>query len=162
MDHFYVLEHRKKGFTIVEIMVVITIIVGVAVAALSALRPTAQIGKGRDAQRKADLQKLKIIFEDYYNDNQCYPPTSTVDLTCNSTALRPYLDKVPCDPGGHTTPYAYTTTCTSFIIYAKLEYDKDSDVVKYNCGNTPGAMCGPSGNRNYNYGVVAGNVSLER
>jgi general secretion pathway protein G len=86
----------------IELLIVIAIIASLAVIFL--LMARTQISRARDADRKADLNRIKIAFEDYYNDNGCYPPATILD-NCGGPELRPYLDKVPCDPDGN--PYLY-------------------------------------------------------
>ena len=51
-----------------------------------------QILKGNDAARKGDLSHIKTAFEEYYNDNACYPALTALS-TCGSPALSPYLSK---------------------------------------------------------------------
>ncbi len=84
-------------------MVVTTILIILGLALLVSINPLSQIIKGYDSRRRADLNKIKIAFEAYFSDHDCYPPSSVLSL-CNSGALQPYLDSVPCDP---TTKAAY-------------------------------------------------------
>lgn len=140
----------QRGVTIVEIMIVVAFLAVLGVILLVALKPQTQLAKSRDARRKADLNKLKNIFEDYYNDKKQYPPT----LPACGQPLSGYLDKIPCDPRD-SSPYGYTAGAQSFRLYAKLEYDKDLSIAQVGCQNNCGPGCA------YNWGVSSSNVGLE-
>lgn len=113
--------------------------------------------KARDAQRKKDLNRIKIAFEEYYNDKGCYPnsilKTKLVDkLNCGSSSVFvPYLTPWPCDPNGE--PYRINldhnnTLCPrTFNIGTFLENKKDKDLRYINNDH-----CKP------NYGVSSSNV----
>lgn len=92
-----------KGMTLSEVLV-ITAILGILIISVAFfIRPTFQIGKAKDAERKSDLNKLATALEDYSTDHGCYP---LVDSNWE-TALAPYLKQVPKDPQTNQS-YAYT------------------------------------------------------
>ncbi|HUD02706.1 MAG TPA: prepilin-type N-terminal cleavage/methylation domain-containing protein, partial [Candidatus Paceibacterota bacterium] len=62
---------RKKGFTLIELMVVIAII-GILASIIMVSLSSAQ-SKGRDAKRVADIRTIQLALEEYYNDNGNYP-----------------------------------------------------------------------------------------
>ena len=86
-----------------------------AVALFSSMR--GQRMKAEDARRISDIERLKIAFEDYYGDNNCYPPTTWFDAKddCGGNQLSPYLAKMPCDPEGN--PYKVTTDASGCSWY---------------------------------------------
>ncbi len=96
----------KKGFTLIEILVVVGII-GVLVALGTISYSKAQM-KARDAQRKSDLSTIRSALELYHFDNGSYPCVSgswcgSVWITDNSIAkfLSPeFINPVPSDPTG--------------------------------------------------------------
>lgn len=143
----------KSAFTLIEILIVVAIISIFSYAlylSLSSARPKAQ-----DAQVKSDLQKLKIAFEDYYNDNNCYPPATWFDSPddCGSAQLAPYLGSIPCDPRLNR-PYKLEYVggqCNAFKLYATLQNPQDPDSV---------ALRSPTGSTLGNYGVSSSNVSV--
>ena len=128
---------KKNGFTLTELLVVVTIIVVLGLAILVGINPMAQIFKGYDARRKADLSKIKIALEAYYSDHDCYP-TKDVFSQCGSDALKPYLDAIPCDPN---TKKPYTiylvpqaSTCPQqYAVYAQIYsfFDSSGDKINY-------------------------------
>jgi prepilin-type N-terminal cleavage/methylation domain-containing protein len=114
----------RRGFTLIELMITITVVVILALLILTQLNPMLQIFKGYDTVRKTDLAKLKLAFENYYEDKGCYPPEGILD-DCGSTDLAPYIDEIPCDPstGDPYELYFYPSSqsCNqNFVIYSSL------------------------------------------
>lgn len=69
---------NRKGFTLVELLVVISIIgvlAGLLLVNLSNVRE-----RGRDTQRKSDLNQLKTALRLYFNDYQTYPADDTAEI----------------------------------------------------------------------------------
>lgn len=141
-------KHQCSGFTMIELLVVVTIIAVLAMILYSSL--TRQVQRGQDAARKSDFAKLKIAFENYYNDKGCYPLVNVMSQ-CNSTsALAPYLVKVPCDPVTNK-PYAYfvDASCKWYALFTNLTDTTDPSI--------PLAGCSPNcsvGGSTYNYVVT--------
>lgn len=96
MKHLY-----QKGFTLLEILVVVAII-GILISISAAAYTSAQ-KKSRDARRQGDIRSIQNAFEQYYANNTKYPTSSScsVDTT--------YLPSgIPTDP---KTGIAYPITC---------------------------------------------------
>jgi len=82
----------KKGFTLIEILIVISII-GV-LTGISTVSYTKSQGKTRDTQRKNDLESIKSALNLYYQQNSKYPPACTShapDQGCYSTDSQPWI-----------------------------------------------------------------------
>ena len=147
-----ILKTKKiKGFTLVEILITISVLAILLTIGLAYVLP--QFRKGNDAKRKANLNRIQIALEEYERDFECYPST----LTCPSDAqLASYLDPVPCDP---TTddPYYYEVEAGScpgwYRLYADLENTADPIIKELGCD----AGCGPFG---ANYYVGSPNAPL--
>lgn len=152
----------KKGFTLVELLVVITII-GILANIGLATFTSAQI-KSRDAKRKAHLKQLADAFEAYYNDHAGYPAddgAGNLDgftwgtsqfSDANGTV---YMVELPQDPTlGLTYYYDAAGSGLSFQLYAHLENDNDPALLTF---TTP-PDCG---SQDCNYGVSSNNTKPE-
>ncbi len=71
----------KKGFTLIELMVVIAIIGILAVSLVPQL--TGAQARSRDAARVAGLSNVSAVLETYYSDEGAYP-MDTKNLSANS------------------------------------------------------------------------------
>jgi prepilin-type N-terminal cleavage/methylation domain-containing protein len=117
----------KKGMTLTELLIVVSIIAFLSILVTGFLRT--QVFKGNDAKRKTDLNRISIALEEYEKDNDCYPLPDLV--VCNpGIGLRSYLDKIPCDPINNSS-YLYEyedSTCPKWYrIYTNLENENDND-----------------------------------
>lgn len=102
----------KKGFTIIELLVVIVVIgilVGITLVSYSGIQQ-----RSRDSTRGSDITQLKIAIEKYHADNSQYPAICGDDAGCLMTSLAtpllPYLSAIPRDPQYVAMPgndYAY-------------------------------------------------------
>lgn len=114
---------NKRGFTLIEMMVVLTIIgilAGLTLTSFQGSRKTA-----RDGKRVSDLQQIRSALEMYRADNNGqYPPTAPcpgdswdrgfcatggVNINFLSALTTPtsYLSKVPFDPINNSTSQTY-------------------------------------------------------
>ncbi len=100
---------RSRGFTIVELLIVITVIgilAAIVIVAYNGIQTRA-----RDSRRQDDVQVITQALELYYTDNNQYPTaggsavmgaswSTTADASWQNlvTALKPYLGSVPADP----------------------------------------------------------------
>lgn len=67
---------KIRGFTMIELLIVIAVLGILAVAVLSAINPLEQINKGRDTQTRSDSEQLLTGF-DRYNASLGYYPWTT-------------------------------------------------------------------------------------
>lgn len=154
----------QSGLTMIEILIV-TAIIGILVIIAITTLPQ-QLNKARDGRRKSDLQKIKIAFENYYSDNDCYPDPDILD-NCGGTELSPYLATIPCDPQTETkylyAPEAGASCAHYYRVFSNLEVDIDPVVEELNCHTLSG--CGAYtyfgeelglDSLEYNYGVSEG------
>lgn len=129
----------KKGFTIIELLVVISIIAVLSMIGFASFREVQE--NGRDAKRRADLGTIQSALEQYNND-QHYYPVSIATGSAFSFGTRTYLNNIPTDPiNSAPSTYCYkalrsgssceavsatdcdnsAVVCTSYCLYARLE-----------------------------------------
>jgi len=123
------MKKNYRGFTLVELMVVVCIISFLIV--LGYLLTRSAMLKALDGKKKADIDKIQKAVEEYEKDNDCYPLPS--DIICEpGTGLQPYLSKIPCDPVTKASYYFEipASSCPSWYrIYSKLDYTQDKDII---------------------------------
>jgi general secretion pathway protein G len=79
-----------RGFTIIELMVVLALVVILASLAMVQYRRT--IVYSKEAVLRDDLAKLRDAIDQYYADKNQYPPT------LSALASEGYLREIPKDP----------------------------------------------------------------
>jgi type IV pilus assembly protein PilA len=132
LQHSY--KKQQKGFTIIELLVVI-VVIGILLALLLPNLFSAQ-ARARDTQRKNHLKTIKQELESYYNDKNHYPGATTyvADMTPEYIAALPADPKTAAAYVYAPTPAACTTAlrnCTDFNISATLENTNDASYPTY-------------------------------
>ncbi len=154
------MRKNKKGFTLVEILVAMAIVIILVTMMMGIFNAIGITNKGRDAQRKKDLSRIKIAFEEYFNDKGYFPNGALVtDLTnklrCNSNVFVPYLNSWPCDPSGE--PYKILVGMNKFRVITNLENKEDKDIPSGWYGRTDFILNGWDIS-DVNYGVSSTNI----
>lgn len=118
---------RKKGFTLIEILVVCAIIAILAGAVVAATGPSR--AKARDSRRLSDMTQIRTVLESYFAEqprtNASYPAQTTLEAFNSSVvdALTPeHIAAMPADPNS-VTPYLYKTVDNGkgYCLAAQLE-----------------------------------------
>ena len=147
---------KQTGFTVIEIMLVISII-GL-LSSIILLAVTSARVASHDAQRQSQVRQLATVLEEYYLDNNAYPTDPAAPgsgLTCDSRApcwqnvLAPqlvpkYISTLPVDPAngkgegfmctGDGTPnsgcgeYYYDSNGSKFILSTYLATNRPEKV----------------------------------
>lgn len=127
----------RKGFTLIEILVVLSLIgilVGLSLVAFQGSRASA-----RDGRRKADLEQIRSALEIYRSDNDTYP------LDLSPLVTDGYIPELPTDPASPTYSYDYdNATASTYDLCAYLETES---------GDTCAALSG-CGGPGCNYGLT--------
>ncbi len=122
------MKQLKKGFTLIEILVVIGIIAILAAVVIIAINPARQFAQARNSQRQSNIESILNALGQNLADNKgtvtCTGiTTSTTTIgtggTDLTTCLAPYLPSgVPMDPtGGTAAVTAYTISVDSLSRY---------------------------------------------
>src|SRR5262249_17289135 len=81
---------REDGFTLIELIVVMSLIVLLATIGLVAY--TSSVQRGREAVLREDLYRMRDAIDQYYSDKNKYP----ADL--NELVSGNYMRRIPVDP----------------------------------------------------------------
>ena len=129
---------QKRGFTLIEILVTISIIALLTMIGVTNFRVANQ--KARDGRRQGDLEQIRAALELYRTDEAEYPADITAGQTIESPTGTIYMNEVPTDPLGPQA-YYYSSDGDTYALCAALELDTSGV-----CG---GASCGTGVPCNY-------------
>jgi len=140
-------KNTKKGFSLVELLVVITIIAILSVVAYTAVG--GQTIKARDSKRKQDLNTIQSAMELFFVENGTYPAVLETG-TDPGQIPKKFLSEIPVDPSTEQV-YLYATNGTTYTLAATLETDGQIPNYKaYIVGNNDAGLivAGSGGVRN--------------
>ncbi|MBV8341518.1 MAG: type II secretion system major pseudopilin GspG [Gammaproteobacteria bacterium] len=110
-------RRRARGFTLIEIMVVV-IIIGL-LASVVVLNILPNVDKAKVNKTKQDIQSLELALSEFYLDNSKYPTTEQglaalvtqpTDPTIRHWKPGGYLQRVSKDPWGNDYQYVFPGT----------------------------------------------------
>lgn len=106
------MRNREKGFTFVELLVVITIIAVISAVAMVNFASTN--ANARDSKRKSDIEQVRAALEICRAESGAYPLTLGTSIVCGGQT---YLNNVPEDPKEGQAGYGYQYTYVSATQY---------------------------------------------
>lgn len=123
------MKKYSAGFTLIEVLVVATIIGILSTLGLGGLQAIAR--SGRDALRKTDLEQIRSALEIYKSENSAYPSSSS----CSPVGLTSsYINPYPSDPKSSSYQYCYLRLTTlTYQLCAHLENSTAGDT---SCGSS--------------------------
>ena len=141
------MKTNQKGFTLVELLVVITIIGILAVGGISVIGGARQ--RARDSVRITDMRALVTTLEQIEIDGvgggatcgaQGYPEDSSWANLGDKIMTNGYMDKVPEDPVNNaardlTYNFIASTNCEAFEVSTAFEHQANSGQMTDDLGN---------------------------
>ena len=164
---------NQKGFTIIEILIVMAIIGFLSTMTLVSFAGAR--AAARDTKRLSDIRTIQSTLEVYNNAMGVYPAVTTNTMAALQTELQKVLGStftLPNDPTFATTPYVYCNSTnagiTGYVLRADLEgnnsvlatapRDIDGSIACTTAGAGPIACddttAGPPATTPYNYCVT--------
>ena len=130
------MKNFRKGFTLLEILLVVGIIAILAGITIVAINPSKQLAQVRNTERKSDLKQLYNAMTQFYIDKSYYPASTTISATlaevCNtgsasatttavngdscdtlinlSELVPTYITAIPTDPTGTSSLLSFIPT----------------------------------------------------
>lgn len=144
-------EGDSNGFTLIEILVVATIIsllAGIGMVSYSSFTKSSL-----DARRKADLEQIRTALEMYRSNNTSSSYPLSLTMTCGSSGSivdggNIYLSKIPTDPKCNTYTYYYIATANDYTLAAHLEtVSTTCQTLPTQCGSNCTYCLGPYGQK---------------
>lgn len=145
----------RKGFTLIELIVVIAVLGVLAAVLLAIINPVEQLKRGRDAGRISEINQVGKAWQSWYTavgSSTGYPGTATGWEATNLIATK--------DLGAQTTTPANTVACTAtnidiaatnkmcysqigasapytdFVVWVNLESDTEKNKASCGAGTT--------------------------
>ena len=116
---------KQKGFTFIELLVVVTIsalLMGAAMVGYSSISR-----RSRDTRRRTDIETIRSALELYRSENGSYPLSVSEGGSIGIGGVV-YLDPVPGDPKDGS--YVYTRpTITTYTLTCTLESGDDCSYI---------------------------------
>jgi len=134
------ITNNPKGFTLIEILLVIVILAVMAAIVIIAINPLRQTANARNAQRRTDVYSIYSATNQYVIDNSQLPLAISTTPTeiCRTNAVScsgmvdlsvlndngTYLVSLPIDPQSTSTNgtgyYIYKNTANRPVVYASI------------------------------------------
>ena len=129
---------NNQGFSLIELLIVITILGILATAGLFILNPTRIMKKSRDTKRIANLVEIQGALEMYRADS---PGEYPIDAEFENELIPEYIKSMPIDPTTGDNYYYELDGGNDYILCACLELDQSVNDSVCESGLT-GASCG--------------------
>lgn len=123
--------NKKKGFTLVELLIVISLIAILSVAVLATINPIEQANKAKDSSTQNDAAEILNAYERYYANAQEYPWIRFNNTPALSAESAVFLDSTMtgfgicyADPATNDAEAAGTCNTTGTNVGVLIESDE--------------------------------------
>lgn len=106
------LKFSQSGFTMIELLVVISVIGILAVAVLSSINPIEQINKGRDTRTRSDAAQLINAVDRYFSIQETYPWNDSNGSDWTPTTSYDEYDEEFFSTGGSAAAWGWVQVLT--------------------------------------------------
>jgi prepilin-type N-terminal cleavage/methylation domain-containing protein len=107
----------EKGFTMIELLIVIAVLGILAVAVLSAINPIEQINRGKDTGSQSDAEQLLNAIDRYYATQMMWPWMSDPETSAEAVAWQ-------------QAPDLYDDAPTPVLVLTKLSEARTGEIKK--------------------------------
>lgn len=140
-------QRTEAGFTLIEILVVIALIV---VFATLVLLPFREIRvKSRNAAIREDIDQIRVLAEDVFDDNggvgYCGTGLACASTDPRMTKLKEDIDRQNGSAGGQPTMLAGDSFCVEAVLADSTGYCADSNGAFTTSGSATTGRCSPAG-----------------
>lgn len=127
------MSRKNKGFTLIEVLVVIGIIAILAAIVLIAINPARQFAQARDTQRRSDVNAILNAISQNIADNRGIFTCGTMTLPNTATKIEKdgtnpefdlrsclvpaYIAEIPLNPTGSSAATDFSTYDTNYVVY---------------------------------------------
>lgn len=118
------MKNNNKGFTLIELMVVIAIVAILTAVILSSIYGSR--GKARDAKRISDIAQIQLALEQYFDRCQVYPSTLATTANCTTVTLGSFISAIPTAPSPGSYVYSAKGDKLDYVLKATLESHNDA------------------------------------
>jgi prepilin-type N-terminal cleavage/methylation domain-containing protein len=127
------MKNNKKGFTLVEMLIVIVVIAILAMTVIPRLMGATR--KGKEAALRADLKQIRDSIEQFEANTAAWPPAVTDIMAASSAAISADSDGrgMSVDRMAYTGPYLITGN-------GQLPKDPLTGAADWNYNNTTGEV----------------------
>ncbi len=130
-------KRNISGFTLIEFLIVVGIIVVLFSLLVLAINPGSQLQNARNAQRETHINAIHLALVEYRAREGDFPPcvtTSSNDVDGCSDAIVPtYISEIPKDPSEncqHPTGYFVKKTSDTDILGVRAECAEGGEVIE--------------------------------
>jgi prepilin-type N-terminal cleavage/methylation domain-containing protein len=92
-------SYSRRGFTLIEVLLVIAILAILAAVVIIAINPAKQFGEAQNAQRRSDVRSILDAVHQYSIDNSGLYPSESIPVgtDCATDGADICMDGISCD-----------------------------------------------------------------
>ena len=132
------MEAKQKGFTLVELLIVVAIISILVAMVLIAINPVRLIEESRDSKDRSELNGVKAALQLYLNEHNAYPDAAT--FNGGGLVSGDYINAMP------SATITYTPAGTDYTALISVRHVISADNESGSrCGGASGQIIGQAG-----------------